>query len=176
MKKRILYTPIEYLLANPLASPKEVAAATGCTMGHAAKLITQRGTPPSVLEKMTEGRKDDTGKLPWHLLPGDALEEIVKVLQFGANKYAERNWEVGMKWSRPFAALMRHMWAWWRGEHTDKETGLSHLAHAGCCLLFLLAYSVRNKQGDDRPKDNENDTEKTDRKHRRTTWMHAVRD
>lgn len=175
MKKRIRYTPIEYLLANPLAQPKEVSSATGCTMGHAAKLIMQRGTPPSVFKGKLEGRKDDTGKLPWHLLPGDALEEIVKVLQFGANKYAERNWEAGMKWSRPFAALMRHAWAWWRGEQTDKETGLSHLAHAGCCLLFLLAYSVRNKQGDDRPKENENEnaTESTDREYSRTTWLHV---
>jgi len=173
VKKRIRYTPIEYLLANPLAQPKEVAAATYCTIGHAAKLITQRGTPREVFEKKLEGRKDDTGKLPWHLLPGDALEEIVKVLQFGANKYAERNWEAGMKWSRPFAALMRHMWAWWKGEQLDKETGLSHLAHAGCCILFLLAYSVRNKQGDDRPKENENATKSTDRKNSGATWMHV---
>ena len=182
MKKRQRLTPIEYLLAYPLAQPQEVAKVTGCTIGHAAKLITQRGTPPSVFKRVekvlreAEGRKDDTGKLPWHLLPGDALEEIVKVLQFGANKYAERNWEAGMKWSRPFAALMRHSWAWWRGEQLDKETGLSHLAHAGCCLLFLLAYSVRNKQGDDRPKENENATKSTDREDSAATWMHVSGD
>ena len=175
MKKR-KPTPVKYLVANPLAQPLAVAAATGCTIGHAAKLIAQRGTPPSVFEKEAEGRKDDTGKLPWHLLPGDAIEELVKVLQFGANKYSDRNWEAGMEWSRPFSALMRHMWAWWRGEDTDKETELCHLAHAGCCVLFLLAYSVRNKQGDDRPKVNENASKSTDRKHRRTTWMYAVRD
>ena len=56
-----------------------------------------------------EGKKFDDGKLPYDLLPGDAIEEIVKVLQFGAVKYGERNWEKGMKWNRPFAALMRHM-------------------------------------------------------------------
>lgn len=102
---------------------------------------------------MAEGRKDDSGKLPWHLLPGDAIEEIVKVLQFGANKYSERNWEKGMLWSRCFSALMRHMWAWWRGEECDPETGLSHLAHAGCCILFLLAYEKRAVGNDDRPKE-----------------------
>lgn len=100
---------------------------------------------------MSEGHKADDGKLPWHLLPPDALEEIVEVLEFGANKYGDRNWEKGMAWNRPFAALMRHMWAWWRGETYDHETGLSHLAHAGCCILFLLAYERRGVGVDNRP-------------------------
>lgn len=103
------------------------------------------------MAEMSEGRKDDTGKLPYHLLPSDAVEEILKVLAFGATKYAPRNWEKGMAWSRPFSALMRHMWAWWRGERCDPETGLSHLAHAGCCILFLLSYEVRGGGNDDRP-------------------------
>jgi len=90
--------------------------------------------------------------MPWHLLPGDALEEIVQVLEFGSIKYSARNWEKGMAWHRPFAALMRHMWAWWRGENADRETGLSHLAHAGCCILFLLAFELRKVGTDDRPK------------------------
>lgn len=98
-----------------------------------------------------EGKKFDEAKLPWHLLPGDAVEEIVKVLDFGAKKYSERNWEQGMSWNRPFAALMRHMWAWWRREEADPETGLSHLAHAGCCILFLLAYEKRTIGKDNRP-------------------------
>jgi hypothetical protein len=97
------------------------------------------------------GYKADEDKLPFHLLPADAVEEVVKVLQYGAKKYAPRNWERGMDWSRPFSAMMRHMWAWWRGEENDHETGLSHLAHAGCCILFLLAYSLRKIGNDDRP-------------------------
>lgn len=67
------------------------------------------------------------------------------------NQTGERNWEKGMRWNRPFAALMRHMWAWWRREEADPETGLSHLAHAGCCLLFLIAYEKRVIGEDNRP-------------------------
>lgn len=99
----------------------------------------------------TEGRKDDGGKPPLHLLPPDALLEITRVLDFGARKYAPRNWEKGMAWSRPYAALLRHMLAWWCGERADPETGISHLAHAGCCILFLLAYERRQIGDDDRP-------------------------
>lgn len=100
---------------------------------------------------MTEGVKYDEGKAPWHLMPPDAINEILQVLDFGAAKYGERNWERGMSWSRPFSALMRHMWAWWRGEERDPESGLSHLAHAGANLLFLMTYRGRDIGRDDRP-------------------------
>lgn len=79
------------------------------------------------------------------------MEGIAAVLQFGAAKYSPRNWEQGMAWSRPFSALMRHMWAWWRGEKADPETGMSHLWHAGCCLAFLITYEQRRVGSDDRP-------------------------
>lgn len=96
--------------------------------------------------------KLDSGKLPWYLFPWDAASKIVEVLAFGAKKYAPRGWEQGIEYSRVFAALQRHMIAWWNREDNDPETGLSHLAHAGCCILFLLAFSVRGQMDkDDRP-------------------------
>lgn len=100
---------------------------------------------------VAEGRKDDTGKAPWHLLAPEFMEGTAQVLAFGAVKYEERNWERGMKWSRPFSAMMRHMWAWWRGEKVDPETGHSHLWHAACCVMFLVAYEQRGVGKDDRP-------------------------
>ena len=100
---------------------------------------------------MGEGRKDDQGKDPWGLAPWDAFRAIVKVLAFGAKKYAPRNWEKGMAWSRPYEALIRHMTAWWEGEKADPETGFSHLWHAGCCIVFLIAYELRGVGADDRP-------------------------
>ena len=97
------------------------------------------------------GYKADEGKLPYDLIAPEALEELAKVLSFGAKKYAPRNWELGMDWHRPYSALQRHLWAWWRGEHTDPETGFSHLAHAACNIMFLLAYERRKIGKDDRP-------------------------
>jgi hypothetical protein len=98
------------------------------------------------------GRKDDGGKVRVELFPGDALFAISQVLTFGANKYADRNWEKGMKWSRVFGALMRHMWCWWQGDDKDPETGFSHLWHAGACVVFLISYELRNTGTDDRGK------------------------
>jgi hypothetical protein len=102
--------------------------------------------------QMSGGIKHDEGKPKYALLPWDAIEEVVKVLTYGENKYTPRNWEKGMSWSRPFSAAMRHLAAFWqRGEEMDPETGLSHLAHACCCVLFLLSYQLRWIGEDDRP-------------------------
>ena len=98
----------------------------------------------------TCGIKFDEGKLRYDLLPPDSLQEIAEILTIGAAKYGDRNWEQGMSWSRVFAAAMRHLWAWWRGEGIDKEDGKSHLAHAACCVMFLQAYALRQRGNDDR--------------------------
>ncbi len=98
-----------------------------------------------------EARKDDDLKAGFDLLPPE-LTEVAQVLTLGAQKYGVRNWEGGMRWGRLFAAAMRHLWAFWRGETTDPDTGLSHLAHAACCILFLLAYQRRSIGTDDRAK------------------------
>lgn len=98
------------------------------------------------------GLKFDADKLRLDLLPIRPLEAIGEVLTFGAKKYSERNWEKGFSWSRPFGACLRHLFAFWRGEKYDPETGLPHLAHAACCVLFLLEFSEYSGAGkDDRP-------------------------
>lgn len=101
------------------------------------------------------GKKFDLGKLRWGLLPFDALTGIIKVLEFGATKYGDRNWEEGMDWDRPFNATIRHLTAWYEGENDDEETGHSHLWHAGCCILFLIAYELRGVGHDNRPHGND---------------------
>ena len=101
---------------------------------------------------MDTGVKLDSQKIPVELLPYDALLEVAKVYDFGQRKYAARNWEGGMQWSRLFAACMRHLWAWFQGEDKDPESGLSHLTHAAFCILSLTAYELRQAGTDDRPK------------------------
>ncbi len=87
-----------------------------------------------------DGRKHDAGKPQWGLLPWDAVGDIVEVLTLGARKYAPDNWrKVPNARARYFDAALRHLVAWKRGESFDHEWGCSHLAHAGCCVLFLLA-------------------------------------
>lgn len=95
---------------------------------------------------LAEGTKYDEDKVPLDLWSPDALTETARVLAFGARKYERYNWARGIHYSRVFAALCRHLWAWWKGERDDPETGLHHLAHAMCCLMFLLHYEVNREQ------------------------------
>ena len=138
-----------------------------CEVGRERGQPTNYRVPPLVAQAMraydtletqttgpltlTGGRKDDQGKTPWHLFPWDAAEAICRVLEFGAKKYAPRNWEKGMDWDRPFSACIRHLTSWHQGEAKDAETGLSHLWHAGCCILFLISYEIRGIGQDSRP-------------------------
>jgi hypothetical protein len=103
---------------------------------------------------LSEGTKYDDGKVPFDLWSPDALEATAEVLAFGAQKYEAYNWARGISYRRIFAALLRHLWAWWRRKELDDETGLSHLAHAMCCLMFLLHYALncdKYREFDDRP-------------------------
>ena len=85
--------------------------------------------------------KHDGEKPMWDLLPYREVGQIVDVLTYGASKYAPRSWhKIDDPRSRYFAALMRHLVAWEAGELLDPESGLPHLAHAGCCLLFLMHF------------------------------------
>jgi hypothetical protein len=94
------------------------------------------------------GVKFDDGKERYDLIAPWALNEIVKVYNYGAMKYDDNNWRHGMKWGKLFGALMRHAWKWWRGETWDPESGLHHLAHTAWQCLALMEYE-RCKIGED---------------------------
>lgn len=85
-----------------------------------------------------EGVKYDLDKPDYSLIPARALEDVVKILTLGKQKYSRDNWKLleDAK-NRYFAAAQRHMWARFRGEKLDPESGIDHAAHAICCMLFL---------------------------------------
>ena len=89
------------------------------------------------------GVKYDNDKPQWSLVPFKAMTQVVDVLTYGARKYAPDNWKkVPDARRRYIDAAFRHLSAYAAGEKNDSETGKSHLAHAICCLLFLLAFDL----------------------------------
>lgn len=88
--------------------------------------------------------KDTKGKAKWDLLPWDLVEQTVDVLTFGADKYAPESWRQETKSDDYFAALMRHIVAYRKGEVIDPESGKTHLAHAMCNLIFI--HELENKR------------------------------
>ena len=117
--------------------------------------MQQEPTTPSLerneVSQEAGGTKYDQDKPRFDLIPPESLFAIAEVLTFGAQKYGDRNWEKGIRASRLFAAVQRHLWKWWSGRDTDEESGLSHLSHAICGLAMLLTTIQRNSGLDDRP-------------------------
>ena len=111
-------------------------------------------------EQLKEGGKLDMGKARIDLIAPELIFAVALVSTAGLAKYPDRNWEKGMKWGRMFAACMRHAWAWWGGKlptnmnyllgELDGETKMSHLWHAGWCIMALIAYEQRGVGTDDR--------------------------
>ena len=99
---------------------------------------------------MLEGQRNDEGKLRFDLIPVGPLEEVARAYTVGATKYADRNWEQGIKWGRMFAALCRHLYKWWAGESRDKE-GQHHLAAVVFHAMALIEFEKTHPELDDRP-------------------------
>lgn len=94
-----------------------------------------------------KGVKYDGEKPRMYLLPPKALTEVAKVLTFGASKYDENNWKkLDNLQNRYTGATLRHIFAHMDGEELDPETGLDHLAHALCCLLFKLEAKLEDEK------------------------------
>lgn len=96
------------------------------------------------------GHKADDGKLPMHLLDRHAIEQMAKVMQYGAKKYSAENWRGGIEYTRLIAAAMRHLFAISDGEDVDPESRLYHAAHVMCCMQFLLWMMKHRADLDDR--------------------------
>lgn len=121
-------------------------------------------SPPKLEENVTPvttpstALKYDSKKPRMELLSVPALIEISKVLTYGADKYTvgdvsgAHNWRKGFEWSRLYGAALRHLTAHMDGDDTDPESGLSHLAHLGCCVMFLLEHEIDGLGTDDRYK------------------------
>ena len=101
---------------------------------------------------MKEPVKHDQDKPRIDLIPPQAIIDIAEVLTYGAGKYDSHNWRDngGLDYSRLYAAAQRHLLSFWDGQSLDKETGMSHLAHAACCIVFLMSYETENNGKDDR--------------------------
>jgi hypothetical protein len=90
--------------------------------------------------------KGDGGKRNWGLVYWPTLDSLVDVLTFGAKKYTPNNWKTVSR-ERYESAVMRHWSAYMQGEKADPETGLSHIGHIICSLMFLMWFD--NKEIED---------------------------
>ena len=93
----------------------------------------------------TTSIKYDEDKTDYALVDASFEEAVAKVLTYGKKKYGKNNWQqLPDAKDRYYAALRRHISEWRNGEKVDKETGLSHLAHAACNLMFLMFFDKKD--------------------------------
>lgn len=109
--------------------------------------LLQREDQPAVRYDADKARVD--------LIPASFIENLGRHYGEGAKKYAERNWEKGMSFSRCYASAMRHMLAFWSGEDNDAETGSPHVIAAAwnmAAIDFYMADPDLRAKFDDRPR------------------------
>lgn len=104
--------------------------------------------------KIEVGQRFNAGKPQWNLVDLPSFEPMVRVLEYGAKKYAPHNWKKGLPITEIYDSLQRHLIAFMGGEDNDPESGLPHIGHIQCNIMFM-AYMFKNKaqQFDDRHKE-----------------------
>lgn len=103
-------------LANlPVTSPDYPKQVDPTTSHKAASIGAQR-------EKLDA--------LPYDLVPFQEMTEAYsRVAEFGARKYAAWNWSLGLPRVQILGSLLRHTFAYLRGEECDADSGLLHTDH-----------------------------------------------
>lgn len=111
------------------------------------------GEPPPLTSKDTNP-KDAVGtkKAPLSTVSAPVMAEVGLAMLEGARKYGRHNYRVdGVRASVYYDALLRHVMAWWEGEDTDPDSGLSHIVKAVACLMVLRDSMIQGNWIDDRP-------------------------
>jgi hypothetical protein len=116
-----------------------------------SKHVQKFGGPrPTNQSKSEPALRYDGDKSRVDLIPPEFILALGQHFGVGAKKYAERNWEKGMSWSRCYASAQRHMLAFWGGEELDPETGSPHVICAAWNMCVLHWYGLYRTNLDDR--------------------------
>jgi hypothetical protein len=86
---------------------------------------------------LEESAKQTAGKKRFSLLSVDALEGIMAIREYGSKKYKDpESWKT-VSADKYLDAAMRHLLRIMQGEKIDLESGLPHIDHALCNLMFI---------------------------------------
>ena len=104
--------------------------------------------------EMTESRHLDEGKIGLqYILAMRGLISVSNVGDYGAKKYGQWNYKVGMPWMKLLGSCSRHLFQFILGMDNDSESGLPHMAHLAYNSLMLLDYMETHREKDDRFKE-----------------------
>ena len=100
-----------------------------------------------------QANRYNEGKLQWDLMHLSSFEPMIRVLEFGAKKYEKDQWKKGFPIRQIYNSLIRHMIAFMNGEDNDPESGLPHIGHIQCNIMFMAYVLENHPHFDDRSKE-----------------------
>lgn len=98
------------------------------------------------LEIVQKADRFNEGKPKWSLVHYESLVPMIRVLEFGATKYAPFNWQKPMNTTEILESMQRHLAALFDGEIYDKESGVSHMGHIQCNAMFYNFHIERERK------------------------------
>lgn len=113
-----------------------------------------RSTPPPTIA--TSVTKTTKSKRDWSLMPLSVLGEIIDVMQWANERpetpYTPGSWRDTPNWREAYtSALLRHIDDFQQGRERDRQSGLRSLAHAGSCIVIMIARSRMEEAAGVRP-------------------------
>lgn len=75
----------------------------------------------------------------------DYIKGMARVLDFGDDKYGEKNWTEYTNVNELISALMRHIDCFRKGNRLDEQSGLEHLDHAATNIMIVRWLLFNNK-------------------------------
>lgn len=99
----------------------------------------------------SSGAQREKLEVRYDLFPIEGIEAFSRVAEFGAKKYAPWNWSAGLPRMQIAASLIRHLFAYMRGEDKDRDSGLSHIDHVVWNACALAHHEAHGIEDDRRP-------------------------
>jgi hypothetical protein len=131
-------------------SARGAIAASECSVTTPTALPPQSDTSKYMVVDPDTGGQKGSALARYDLIPVGPLKKLAEHYGYGATKYDENNWRRGYAWSLSYAALQRHLNAFWGGEDMDPDSGRPHLAAAAFHCFALLEFMETNRERDDR--------------------------
>ena len=95
-------------------------------------------------------QREKLNALPYDLIPyQEFTDAFVRVAEFGAQKYEPWNWSKGLSRVQLLGSLLRHTFAYLRGEERDSDSKLLHTDHI-VWNAVVLAHNIRWNLEDER--------------------------
>ena len=93
------------------------------------------------------GDRFNEGKPQWSLIDFKSIEPMVRVLEYGKEKYGLGNWQLGLDKTQICESLLGHVFSYLNGELIDKESGVKHTGHmlANAMMLEYMEEHFKDK-------------------------------